>query len=93
MTLRERIAPPLHGDVDRVVFYQDTKSKWRWRYLAANNGHILADSGQGYRRFEDARTAANRVTNRHCVEMVVFDYPTEVSNGFIPGDIQAVVWR
>jgi uncharacterized protein YegP (UPF0339 family) len=28
-------------------FYKDVKKKWRWR-VRANNGKIIADSGQGY---------------------------------------------
>jgi uncharacterized protein YegP (UPF0339 family) len=29
--------------------YQDKKSEWRWKVVAAN-GRVLADSGEGYKR-------------------------------------------
>ncbi|WP_374526005.1 YegP family protein [Sphingopyxis sp.] len=33
--------------------YQDTRSQWRWRYVAAN-GRTIADSGEGYYNRQDA---------------------------------------
>ena len=32
--------------------YRDKRKEWRWR-LKASNGHILADSGEGYKRKRD----------------------------------------
>lgn len=44
----------------RIDLYKDSAGKWRWRYVA-NNGRILADSGQGYR---------NKSGAIHCLESV-----------------------
>lgn len=40
--------------LDRVEVYKSgiVRTRWRWRYVAAN-GNILADSGQGYTRRVD----------------------------------------
>lgn len=56
---------------DRVELYQDTAGDWRWRYLA-QNGHVLADSGQGYTRRIDCRRAARRVTGHGLLRRVRF---------------------
>lgn len=46
----------------RIEIYRSgLRRKLRWRYVAGN-GHILADSGQGYTRRIDALNAAARVT-------------------------------
>lgn len=37
----------------RLEMYQDVQGDWRWR-LRANNGKILADSGEGYVEYRDA---------------------------------------
>lgn len=50
---------------DLVVLYRDTAGDWRWRYVA-QNGYVLADSGQGYSRRIDCEQGARRVTgHRH----------------------------
>jgi uncharacterized protein YegP (UPF0339 family) len=36
----------------RFEIYKDHKAEWRWR-LRAQNGNIIADSGEGYMRRED----------------------------------------
>ena len=46
---------------DKVVIFRDNTGDWRWRYVAAN-GHIMADSGEGYRRKKDCKNGAKRVT-------------------------------
>ena len=47
---------------DRIEIYRSgLRRKLRWRYVAGN-GHILADSGQGYTRRIDALRAAASVT-------------------------------
>lgn len=44
----------------RLHYYKDKRGKWRWRLIAAN-GHILADSGQGYVRLDHCEYQANRI--------------------------------
>jgi uncharacterized protein YegP (UPF0339 family) len=51
-------------DYDRICLYADQTGKVRWRYRAAGNSRILADSGQGYRTDDDAIIGAARVTKR-----------------------------
>ena len=48
---------------DTIAVYQDRQRFWRWRYIA-HNGHILADSGQGYSRRIDCERAARRVVGK-----------------------------
>lgn len=45
---------------DLVVIYKAADG-YRWRYVA-QNGHVLADSGQAYTRRIDALRGAQRVT-------------------------------
>lgn len=51
---------------DRIELYRSglRRKKWRWRYVA-ENGNILADSGQGYSRRMDALNGAKRVVGAH----------------------------
>lgn len=56
---------------DLVVLYQDRAGKWRWRYVATN-GHVMADSGQGYSRRIDAERGAKRVTGHRLRRRVKF---------------------
>ena len=54
--------------------YQDQAGHWRWRLKVS--GRIVADSGQGYTRRPDARTALTRVltsTNPVTVQEVLPD--------------------
>lgn len=46
-----------------INLYRDKQGLWRWQAVAAENGNILADSGQGYVRQEDAEAGAERVTH------------------------------
>lgn len=48
---------------DKIEIYLGglVRRKWRWRYVHAN-GHILADSGQGYSRRIDALNGVKAVT-------------------------------
>lgn len=50
---------------DRIELYRSgiRRKKWRWRYVA-ENGNIMADSGQGYSRRIDALRGAEVVTGR-----------------------------
>ncbi len=41
---------------NRVDFYRDQHAEWRWRIIA-ENGNILADSGEGYRNRADCEHA------------------------------------
>lgn len=81
----EQSRDDLHGDVDRVVLYRDNAGEWRWRFRAARNAEILADSGQGYTDYLVAWDAAERVTGR----LLVQHRPTSPRGD----EIQAVVWR
>lgn len=40
--------------------YKDGTAEWRWR-LKANNGHIIADSSEGYASLDGVRTTTRRV--------------------------------
>ena len=45
--------------VDRVVVYKDQAGEWRWKAIA-ENGKVVADSGEGYRnRIYAARVAGD----------------------------------
>lgn len=46
----------------RIEFYRDKRKLWRWR-VRAQNGHIMADSGEGYTRQHSARKSAARVVH------------------------------
>ena len=43
--------------------YRDAADEWRWR-LVHRNGNILADSGEGYSRRNDANRAVDRIRER-----------------------------
>lgn len=40
----------------RIELYQDAAGEYRWR-LVADNGRVVADSGEGYTRKRDAQRA------------------------------------
>lgn len=40
-----------------LSFYQDAKKEWRWR-VKADNGRIVGDGGEGYKRLADAVNGA-----------------------------------
>jgi len=63
--IREYAAPADYLRFDPVGFevYRDAAEEWRWR-LVHRNGNILADSGEGYSRRNDARRAADRLRER-----------------------------
>lgn len=48
---------------DTITLYR-APDGWRWRYTA-NNGRVLADSGQGYSRRVDAVRGACRVAGAY----------------------------
>lgn len=43
----------------RYEYYCDADGEWRWR-LRARNGHITADSGEGYSSESNVRRAIRR---------------------------------
>lgn len=40
--------------------FQDSAGEWRWRLIAAN-GHIIADSGEGYQSKQGAQRGIQSV--------------------------------
>jgi uncharacterized protein YegP (UPF0339 family) len=42
-----------------VTIYKDKAQEWRWRVVA--NGHVMADSGEGYTRRRAAMRAWTRL--------------------------------
>ncbi|MFW6017753.1 MAG: HVO_2922 family protein [Halapricum sp.] len=53
---------PNMTDESKATFelYEDRASEWRWR-LVHDNGHIIADSGEGYTRKQKARQGIDSV--------------------------------
>ena len=41
----------------KLEYYKDKKGEWRWR-LIATNGKIVAESGESYKRRNNAKTGA-----------------------------------
>ncbi|WP_436924245.1 DUF1508 domain-containing protein [Halosimplex amylolyticum] len=53
--------------------YRDAADEWRWR-LVHRNGNVLADSGEGYTRRNDANRAVDRIReNVEDLEFEVYD--------------------
>ncbi|WP_247728492.1 DUF1508 domain-containing protein [Halovivax limisalsi] len=50
--------------------YRDKAGEWRWRFVH-RNGNILADSGEGYTRRNDANRAVERIRDR--IDDLTFD--------------------
>jgi uncharacterized protein YegP (UPF0339 family) len=46
---------------DQLEFYRDGAGEVRWRYQAAGNHEVLADSSEGYERLAQAMESAYRV--------------------------------
>jgi uncharacterized protein YegP (UPF0339 family) len=46
--------------MDTLELYAEPNGDHRWRLVATENGRILADSGEGYRRKRDALKGAGR---------------------------------
>jgi len=62
-----------------VTIYKDAASEWRWKVVA--NGHIMADSGEGYTRRRAAIRAWDRLASYIADERftaVVYDPPAPV---------------
>ncbi|TQQ79000.1 DUF1508 domain-containing protein [Halonotius roseus] len=70
--VRELVAPADYLRFDPTGFevYTDNAEQWRWR-LVHKNGNILADSGEGYTRRNDANRAVDRLRER--VEELEFE--------------------
>ncbi|MFB6202393.1 MAG: HVO_2922 family protein [Halorhabdus sp.] len=60
--IREYVGPAQYLRIDPTAFeiYEDAAGEWRWR-LIHRNGNVLADSGQGYSKFNDASRAVGRL--------------------------------
>ncbi|CCQ34568.1 hypothetical protein HLRTI_001603 [Halorhabdus tiamatea SARL4B] len=60
--LREYVGPAAYLRFDPTGFeiYEDAAGQYRWR-LVHRNGNVLADGGQGYSRYHDARRAVDRL--------------------------------
>ena len=60
--IREYVGPAQYLRIDPTAFevYEDAAEEYRWR-LVHRNGNILADSGEGYSRYNDARRAVDRL--------------------------------
>jgi uncharacterized protein YegP (UPF0339 family) len=56
-----------HSDEDRVEFYTDDAGEVRWRFRAAGNGEVMADSAEGYKSFLFAWDGAERVVGRKLI--------------------------
>lgn len=54
---------------DHAEFYRDEQKKWRWRYVRKNS-RVMADSGEGYTKFIDARKAFTHVTGKNPVFLI-----------------------
>lgn len=52
----------IEGHGNRIEVYTDDAGETRWRWVAAENGEVLADSGQGYTDKRDALKAVARIT-------------------------------
>jgi uncharacterized protein YegP (UPF0339 family) len=63
--IREYVGPADYLRFDPTGFevYRDRANEWRWR-LVHRNGTILADSGEGYTRRNDANRAVDRLRER-----------------------------
>jgi uncharacterized protein YegP (UPF0339 family) len=53
----------------RFEVYRDAGGDWRWR-LRHQNGEVLAESGEGYRRREDCEHAIDLVKQSASAKMV-----------------------
>lgn len=49
-----------HRSQARYELYEDQAGEWRWR-LVHRNGNIIADSGEGYTRKENAKKGLDSV--------------------------------
>jgi len=49
----------------KFQIYQDSKSEWRWRLVAAN-GKKIADSAEGYKNKAHCRRMVNVVKGSDC---------------------------
>ncbi|KNY20485.1 DUF1508 domain-containing protein [Methylobacterium sp. ARG-1] len=60
----------------RFELYRDAKGEWRWR-LRAQNGAVIADSGEGYLRREDCEHGIALV--RQSAEARLVDMTTQIA--------------
>jgi uncharacterized protein YegP (UPF0339 family) len=67
----------------RFELYREANGDWRWR-LRHDNGNVIADSSEGYRRREDCEHGI--VLVRGAAEAPTIDM-TSIIAGELPGDI------
>jgi len=54
---------------DQFNIYEDKAGKWRWRYIA-DDGNIMADSGQGYDNKDDCEHGIDKMKASQDVPVV-----------------------
>lgn len=59
-------------DLKFFNFYQDVVNQWRWN-VKAQNGRILADSGEGYNNYADCHATAQTIVNSSASSVTVTD--------------------
>jgi uncharacterized protein YegP (UPF0339 family) len=52
----------------RLDVYKDSKGEWRWR-VRAQNGKVMADSAEGYKRRGACRGSAMRILDPSTVDL------------------------
>jgi len=67
----DRVRTALDGDEYDFEIFEDNAGKYRWR-LEADNGEIVADSGQGFTEERGARDSIERVEG-HSADAAVLD--------------------
>lgn len=51
----------------KTIFYKDKANEWRWR-VKADNGRVVADSGEGYHNKADAEAGFKLVNPQGFIE-------------------------
>lgn len=61
----------------RFELYKDHDAEWRWR-LRTQNGNVVADSAEGYRRREDCERGIAIV--KGCAEAPIVDMSAKIAD-------------
>jgi uncharacterized protein len=67
----------------RFELYRDAAGEYRWR-LRHENGNVIADSGEGYKRVEDCRHGITIITSLPALTPVV-DMTKRIADEAPPG--------